>query len=79
MSEGGWGEGKKKARRGRWEGKREEARPQLPPFPPSHRSPRAFFLLLLLQFLLLGYPAGASAEEGSNLKYSATISPIFSH
>ena len=45
MSQGGWGEGKKKARWGRWEGEREEAR--LAPFPSSHCPPRAYCCLYM--------------------------------
>ena len=40
MSEGGWGEGKKKARGGGWEEERE-------PFLPSHRPLRTYYLLII--------------------------------
>ena len=54
------GEKEKESARGTMgRGKREE---RLPPFPSSHRSPRAFYFCRLLIFWW-GYPAGASAEE----------------
>ena len=40
VSEGGWGEGKKKARGGRWEEGRE-------PFLSSHRPLRTYYLLII--------------------------------
>ena len=40
MSEGGWGEGKKKARGGRWEEGRES-------FLSSHRPLRTYYLLII--------------------------------
>ena len=51
-------EEKMKRAGGRWEGEREETR--LPPFPSSHRPPRAYFSIIAILF---GYPAVASAEE----------------
>ena len=43
---------------------REKRDASLPPFPFSHRPPRAFlFFFFPLLLFLLGYPAGASAEE----------------
>ena len=56
---GGWGE--RKRERAGHDGKGEERR-EAPPFPSSHRSPRAFYFCRLLIFWW-GYPAGASAEE----------------
>ena len=54
------GEKEKESARGTMgRGKREE---RLPPFPSSHRPPRAFYFCRLLIFWW-GYPAGASAEE----------------
>ena len=49
---------KESARGAMGRGKREE---RLPPFPSSHRPLRAFYFPLLL--FLLGYSAGACAEE----------------
>ena len=44
-------------------GKREE---KLPPFPSSHRSPRAFYFFIIAIFI--GMPCGASAEERAVLQ-----------
>ena len=47
------GRKKKKAHGGRWEGEREK---RLPPFPSSHRPPRAFYLAIIA--ILIGIPRG---------------------
>ena len=78
MSEGGWGEGKRKRAGDDGKGKERKRGLSACHFP-LPIVPRALSFFRLLQFLLLGYSAGASAEEGSNLTYSATISPIFLH
>ena len=48
MSKGSWGEGKMKARGGRWEGKREQGR--LPPFSSSHCLPHTCWHFLIPKF-----------------------------
>ena len=60
---GGWEERKRERAGQDGRGKREE---RLPPFPSSHRPPRAFYFFRLLLFLLV-YPAGAYAEESERL------------
>ena len=58
------GEKKKKARGGRWEG--EERREASPPFPSSHRPPRAFYFSIIAIFI--GIPSGSlcRGERSSN-------------
>ena len=66
----GLGRKRKKARGEQWEGERE----LLQPFPSSHRSTRAFYFWLLL--FLLGYPAGAFAEEKAGFQSQCQCSLV---
>ena len=51
VSCGGWGEGKKKTRWGRWKEKRVDE--SLPPFDPSHRASHDYFLIAHFRYITI--------------------------
>lgn len=73
MSQGGWGEGKQKARKGRWEWKK-KTRQRLPPFLSSHFPPlfNSFYFYYFFE-----HPAGATAKERAFFSVSCIMQICF--